>query len=95
MSREEGEPTAFQRELEKTEIISGFRKALDFRYRAFCKAARADWERLFQDKDPADACVTVRVAAVESRAIRGSGFLKSRTPVGSKSSAKSLPHFAH
>jgi len=95
MSRAKGKAAAFQRELAKTEIVAGFRKALDFRYHAFCQAARADWERLFEDKDPSDACVTVRVAAVESRAIRGAGFLKSRRPNASKSLAKSLPRFAH
>lgn len=95
MSRDEGKAAVFQKELEKTEIISGFRKALDFRYRAFCQAARADWERLFAGNDPADACVTVRIADVESNAIRGSGFLKSRRQDASKSSAKSLPRFAH
>jgi len=95
MKRQPAEETAFQRELAKTEIVSGFCKALDFRYRALCEAARADWERLFGAKDPADACVTVRVAAVESSATRGSGFLKSRRGDESKTSTKSLPRFAH
>src|SRR5207237_808838 len=37
MSMDEEKAAAFQRELAKTEIVSGFRKALDFRYRAFCQ----------------------------------------------------------
>jgi hypothetical protein len=95
MSRETGKDAVFQRELSKIEIATGLRKALDIRYRAICQAALADWERLFGGKDPADACVTVRVAAVESGATRGSGFLKSRRPIESKSSTKSFPRFAH
>ena len=91
---DEEKAAAFQRELAKTEIVSGFRKALDFRYRAFCQAARADWERLFGDKDPADACVSVRVAT-PTTASRGSGFLKSRRQPEKSGAKSSLPHFAH
>ncbi len=98
MSREEGKQALFQRELAKVDVIVGLRHALDLRYCRLCETARADWERLFGRKDPADACVTVRVAvepsAIQTTAIRGSGFLKSRRPV-SKSGAKgSLPRFA-
>ena len=96
---EEGKTALFQTELAKVEVVAGLRHALDLQYRRLCEAARSDWERLFGSKDPADACVTVRVSAeamaIQSSAIRGSGFLKSRRPV-SKSSAKgSLPRFAH
>jgi hypothetical protein len=99
MSTAEGKQALFQRELAKLEVTAGLRHALDLRYRRLCEAARADWERLFGSKDPADACVTVRVAAeptaIQTSAIRGSGFLKSRRAV-SKSGAKgSLPRFAH
>ena len=44
---------------------------------------RADWERLF-GPDLADACVAVRVAAAQSAAIRGSGFLEIAAPTGLK-----------
>ena len=96
---EEGKQALFQRELSKLEVVAGLRHALDLQYRRLCQAARADWERLFGSKDPADACVSVRVAvepiAIQPTAVRGSGFLKSRRPV-SKSGAKgSLPRFAH
>ena len=94
---EDGKRALFQRELAKVEVVAGLRHALD--YRRLCEAARSDWERLFGKRDPADACVTVRVAveamAIQSSGVRGSGFLKSRRPV-SKSGAKgSLPRFAH
>ena len=96
MSMDEDKEARFHSELRAMEIISGLQHALDQHYRRLCEVARADWERLFGDKkDPADACVTVRVAAVETTAIRGSGFLKSRRPIESKSSTKSLPRFAH
>jgi hypothetical protein len=91
---EDRKQVLFQKELARVELLAALRHALDFRYRHLCRAARADWERLF-GKDPADSCVTVRVAASPATATRGSGFLKSRRPV-SKSTAKgSLPRFAH
>ncbi len=97
---EEGKQALFQTELAKVEVVAGLRHALDLKYRRLCQAARADWERLFGSKDPADACVSVRVAvepiAIQSTAIRGSGFLKSRRQPVSKSGAKgSLPRLAH
>ena len=96
MSREEGKQALFQKELAKVEIIAELRHALDLRYRCLCEAARADWERLFHGKDPADGCVSVRVAAIPSSTTRGSGFLKSRRRQVSKPGAKaSLPRFAH
>ena len=94
MSMEEGRESLFQRELAKAEVIAGLRHALDVQYRRFCEAARADWERLF-GSDPTDACVTVRVAGVESSAIRGSGFLKSRRPISKSSGKSSVTRFAH
>src|SRR5205823_14970187 len=90
MSMEESRESLFQREVAKAEVIAGLRHALDVQYRRFCQAARADWERLF-GSDPADACVTVRVAGVESTALRGSGFLKSRRAI-SKSNGQSSVH---
>jgi hypothetical protein len=95
MSSENGAEALFQKELAKVEILDGLRHALDFRYRRLCEAARSDWERLFPGKDPADACVSVRVAPVPSGATRGSGFLKSRRPSGPKEASKRLPRFAH
>jgi hypothetical protein len=95
MSMENGAEALFQRELGRVEILAGLRHALDFRYRRLREAARADWERLFGAKDPADACVSVRVAATPSGAVRGSGFLKSRRPAEPKTATKRLPGFAH
>jgi len=99
MSREEGKQALFRRELIKVETIAGLRKALDLRYRRLCAEARSDWERLFGDKDSADACVSVRVAGqsvpIQATAVRGSGFLKSRKQPPRKANAKHLPGFAH
>jgi hypothetical protein len=96
MSREERKQALFQRELAKVEIVAELRHALDLQYRRLCEGARADWERLFSGRDPADACVSVRVAPIPSSTTRGSGFLKSRRQQASKSGAKaSLPRFAH
>lgn len=95
MSSENGAEDLFHRELARVEMLAGLRYALDLRYRRLCEAARSDWERLFGDKDPADACVSVRVTAVPSGATRGSGFLKSRRPLGPKTATKRLPGFAH
>ena len=93
---EERKQALFQRELATVEVIAGLGQALDPTYRRLCEAARADWERLFGAKDPANACVSVRVAAIQSSAIRGSGFPKSRRQTVSKSGAKSSsPPFAH
>src|SRR5260370_42625588 len=94
MSMENGAEARFQRESAAVEILAGLRHALDFRYRRLCEAARSVWERLFGAKDPADACVTVRVTAIPSGVIRGSGFLKSRRPWGPNPETKHLPRFA-
>ena len=99
MSRKERTGALFQRELAKVEMLAGLRHALDLRYHKLCEAARADWERLFEDKDSADTCVSVRVAvkpvAIQTAPIRGSGFLKSRRKPEKSGAKGSLPHFAH
>jgi hypothetical protein len=84
----------FQKQLAKVELLAALRQAVDFRYRNLCQAARADWERLF-GKDPADSCVTVRIAANPATSTRGSGFLKSRRPVSKSTAKSSVPRFAH
>lgn len=90
----EGQQTLFQRELAKAEVIAELRHALDFKYRLFVDSARADWERLF-GSDPSDACITVRVAADQPAAIRGSGFLKSCRPASDSHGKSSVPRLAH
>jgi hypothetical protein len=99
MTTDEGKQALFQRELSNLEVVAGLRHALDLQYRRLCQAARADWERLFGSKDPADACVSVHVAvdsiATQSTAIRDSGFLKSRRPISKPNAKSSLPRFAH
>ena len=96
---EEEKSALFQRELATLEVIAGLQQALDLKYRRLCEAARSDWERLFGGKDPADACVSVRVAveplAIQATAIRGSGFLRSRRPAPKSGGKASVPRFAH
>jgi hypothetical protein len=95
MSTEESTQALLERELEKAEILAGFRHALDQTYRRLRETAQADWKRLL-GADPADACVTVRIQTDRSTATRGSGFLKSRRQRVSKAGAKgSVPTFAH
>jgi hypothetical protein len=95
ISMEESTQALLERELEKAEILAGFRHALDQTYRRLRETAHADWERLI-GADPADACVTVRIQTDRSTATRGSGFLKSRRQRVSKAGAKgSVPTFAH
>ena len=95
MRRKEAVESLFQLELAKVEMLAGLRHALDLRYRQLCQAARADWERLFGVKDPADACVSVRVAASQTTPVRGSGFLKSRRQPEKSGAKASSPRFAH
>jgi hypothetical protein len=97
---EQTKQAAFEKELIKLQLIAGLRHAIDACYRRFTEGARADWERLFGCKDAADACVTVRTSAeqlaTQSRAVRGSGFLKSRRPRENNPRAKhGSPRFAH
>ena len=95
MSREEGKQALFQRELAKVEMVAELQHALDLQYRRLREAARADWERLFRGKDPADACVSVRVAPIPSSTTHGGGFFKSRRQLSKSGDKASLPRFAH
>lgn len=92
MSMERQRDSALRQEVEKAEIVTGLRRALDVQYQRLCRLARADWERLI-GPDPADACVTVRIQP--SVATRGSGFLKSRRGISKPAGKSSLPRFAH
>ena len=89
------EEALFQRKLAKAEEIAGLSHALDLHYRQIRQAAHANWKYLFAGRDPADACVTVRVGATPSSATRGAGFLNSGIQPASKSAAKRLARFAH
>jgi hypothetical protein len=44
-------------------LITGLRQALDMNYARVLAAARTQWERNFEGKDPSDACVTVRIGS--------------------------------
>jgi hypothetical protein len=44
------------------------------KYGALISAARKDWERRFAGRDPADACVTVRISAGEPQQERSRMF---------------------
>jgi hypothetical protein len=95
MSMEQKPEAVLAQEIEKAELLTGIRHALDLTYRRVWQAGRADWECLF-GSDSADACVTVRVQTSPATATRGAGFLKSRRQLVSKSRLKgSVPRFAH
>ena len=44
-------------------LITGLRNALDMNYSRVLAAAKAQWERNFEGKDPSDACVSVRISS--------------------------------
>lgn len=48
---------------EQPDEIAGLERALDKSYARMRERARAAWERHHAGNDPADACVTVRVAS--------------------------------
>jgi hypothetical protein len=80
MSEKQGDHSTIEHEAAKFEVIKGLERALDLAYGRLIRAARNEWERRFAGKDPSDACVNVRVHAVEAKtsAVPGSGFLKVR-----------------
>lgn len=49
------------------EELLGLRRALDRAYARVRGCARAEWERHHAGKDPADYCVSVRVASGDRR----------------------------
>lgn len=77
--------TGFQNQnLEKRmpnrDAINGLRRALDLGYDRLREAARKEWERNFDGKDPSDACVSVRVSTGHSkqRSLPCAGVLRRR-----------------
>ena len=50
-----------ENEIVKRQLTDGLRKALDRNFERLISAARAEWERNYAGKDPADACVSVRI----------------------------------
>ena len=58
-------------------LITGLRHALDVNYARVLDAARTQWERYFEDNDPSNACVSVRITSGKPSA----GVLKK--PMGS------------
>ena len=64
--------------IDSRRLITGLRQALDMNYARVLAAARTQWERNFEGKDPSDACVTVRVSSRKPRAAvlrKPAGFL--------------------
>jgi hypothetical protein len=47
--------------IDSRRLIAGLREALDMNYARVLAAARTQWERNFEGRDPSDACVTVRI----------------------------------
>jgi hypothetical protein len=80
MSAESQNRKAIEAAVGKIELLEGFQRALDRQYRRFVESARADWERLSGGKDPSDACVSIHISAVvtKARSVPACGFLKTR-----------------
>jgi hypothetical protein len=96
-SKQQDCTTAIQSEAIKCEMIEGLQHAIDRNYRRLFEAANHQWEQNFAGKDPSDACVSVRISAVdvEARPVPASGFLPTRKSSGQKTNRKlPLPHFA-
>jgi hypothetical protein len=49
--------------IDSRRLITGLRHALDVSYTRVLEAAQERWERHFEDSDPANACVTVRITS--------------------------------
>jgi hypothetical protein len=47
--------------IDSRRLIAGLREALDMNYARVLAAARTQWERNFEGRDPSDGCVTVRI----------------------------------
>ena len=84
-------------DLTVVETTEALPRAVDSNFRRLIEHARSEWEGRFPDKDPSDACVSVRVipadAAPERKPVRGSGFVKS-TKKSEQRSNISLPRYA-
>ena len=48
------------------QMICALQSTLDATYERVFASAAAEWDRRFRGKDPADACVTVRVSSVRT-----------------------------
>ena len=62
MSGDQRNFSPFEKEMIKLEVVEGLRRALDKNFRRLLDSAKKDWERLFNGKDPSDACVSVRIS---------------------------------
>ena len=49
--------------IDSRRLITGLRHALDVNYARVLSTAREQWERHFEDNDPSDACVSVRITS--------------------------------
>ena len=49
-------------QISQCRTIESVHKALDQLYQNLVRAAKADWEQLFGEEEPNDACITVRVS---------------------------------
>ena len=73
------------------------KEVVENNFRRLVEHARQQWEGRFSGKDPSDACVSVRIVAVdtviERKAVRGSGFVKSTKKFEQRANI-SLPRYA-
>lgn len=86
-------------DLTKVETSQGLQRALGHNFQRLLEDARRQWERRCADRDPSDACVSVRIVAADTPAVarkatRGSGPVKSSRQLEQRSNL-SLPRYAH
>lgn len=86
-------------DLSKFEITASLESALDKNFRRLFETAKSVWEHRFAGNDPSDACVSVRIAAVDAApevaATRGSDFVKSPSGSVRRNKTKLALHFVH
>jgi hypothetical protein len=56
-----------RQDAENRRLIDALRHALDSNHSRLLETARQQWEGNFSEKDPSDACVSVRVTSGESQ----------------------------
>ncbi len=91
MSGESQKDCALQAAAGRIELIEGLQRAIDRKYRYLLGAARADWQRLFAEKDSRDASVKAHISvALPAKTLGspGSGFLKPRKQPHPKDAGK-------
>lgn len=63
MNRSSEAQTLSDNFIDSRRLITGLRHALDVSYGRVLEAGRERWERYFEENDPSNACVSVRITS--------------------------------